>query len=75
MTRAILSFSLFCFYTYKSTRPHASVFFCRKACWKQALRNKTMPNLPYIAYAPKLVTSNKVTSFRKNDNLIMALFL
>lgn len=50
-------------------------FFCRKACWKQALRNKTMPNLPNIAYAPKLVTSNKVTSFRKNDNHILALFL
>lgn len=71
MTRAILSFSLFLFYTHiKSTSPHASVFFCRKACWKQALR---ISSIHYIR--PKLVASNKVTSFRKNDNLIMALFL
>lgn len=45
-------------------------FFCRKACWKQALR---ISSIHYIR--PKLVASNKVTSFRKNDNLIMALFL
>lgn len=76
MIRAI-SFiqSFFVLYTYKKYKPPCNRFFLQRSLIGTSLakQNPAKSSIHYIH--PKLFTSNKVTSFRKNDNHILALFL
>lgn len=60
--------------TYKKYKPPCNRFL-QKSLIETSLtkQNPAKSSIHYIH--PKLFTSNKVTSFRKNDNHILALFL
>lgn len=61
--------------TYKKYKPPMQPLFLQRSLIETSLtkQNPAKSSIHYIH--PKLFTSNKVTSFRKNDNHILALFL